>query len=75
MDTVCKIYKSIEECDPTEARQYIQCMNHCDQSKLHDPSLSGHSEPCHLDATLKFNYYTCIDYALIFLMCKHDIQC
>ena len=48
--TVCKIYKSIGECDPIEARHYIQHMDDCDQPESHEPSLAGHSEICHLDA-------------------------
>ena len=47
--TVCKIYNSIGECDPIEARHYIQHMDDCDQPESHDPSLAGHNKLCHLD--------------------------
>ena len=47
--TVCKIYNSIGECDPIEARHYIQHMDDCDQPEPHDPSLAGHNKLCHLD--------------------------
>ena len=47
--TVCKIYNSIGECDPIEARHYIQHMDDCDQPESHDPALAGHNKLCHLD--------------------------
>ena len=46
---VCKIYNSIGECDPIEARHYIRHMDDCDHPESHDKSLAGHSELCHLD--------------------------
>ena len=46
---MCEIYSSIGECDPIEARHFIQHMDDCDQPTSHDPLLAGHSEQCHLD--------------------------
>ena len=46
---MCKVYNSIGECDPIEARHYIQHVDDCDQPESHDPSLAGHHKLCHLD--------------------------
>ena len=46
--TMCKIYNSIGECDPLEARHYIQHMDECDQPESHDPSLACKSKLLYL---------------------------
>ena len=46
---VCDIYSSIGECNPLQARNFIQHIDDCCRPDTHDPKLKGHSEECHLD--------------------------
>ena len=46
---ICETYTKIAECEPLEARHFIQHMDDCTQAYMHDTKLLGHNKVCHLD--------------------------
>ena len=46
---ICDIYNKITECDPSEARYFIQHMDDCTKVYTHDAKLQGHNKACHVD--------------------------
>ena len=46
---ICDIYNKITECDPSEARYFIQHMDDCTKVYMHDAKLQGHNKACHVD--------------------------
>ena len=46
---ICDIYAKIAECDPSEARYFIQHMDDCTKIYMHDAKLQGHNKACHVD--------------------------
>ena len=49
IQTISAAYAKIAESDPADARDFIQHMDDCNKTDMHDPNLQGHNKTCHVD--------------------------
>ena len=49
IQTISATYTKIAESDPADARDFIQHIDDCNKTDMHDANLQDHNKTCHVD--------------------------